>query len=125
MNKGDGGAGPSSWCTPAAAVALGSLLAGQRSSLLPEPWGRSLVGPGPVRSVPSLPVLWCGLLTGMPGSRPRLPPSPLPSKGPHLWGGSPFCLQHVTDALATGLSSADVAAGACGRAVVQAEGPGR
>ena len=67
------------WCWPrllahpGAAVALGSLLAGQRSSLLPEPWGRSLVGPGPVRSVPSLPVLWCGLLTGMPGSRHRLP----------------------------------------------------
>lgn len=59
------------------------------------------------------------------GIQTMLPPSSLyPQKAP-VSGGSPFCLQHVTDALATGLSSADLAAGACGRDVVQAEGHGR
>lgn len=44
-----------------------------------------------------------------------------PQRAP-ISGGSLFCLQHVTDALATGLSSADLAAGACGREVVQTVG---
>lgn len=57
------------------------------------------------------------------GSRAQtiLPPTPLYPQRASLSGRSPFCLQHVTDALATGLSSADLAAGACGREV-QAEG---
>lgn len=59
------------------------------------------------------------------GTQTMLPPSQLyPQRAP-ISGGSPFHLQHVTDALATGFSSADLAAGACGREVVQAEGHGR
>lgn len=48
------------------------------------------------------------------GAQAMLPRPPLHPQRAPISGRIPFCLQHVTDALATGLSSADLAAGACG-----------